>query len=455
MRLRKLEIQGFKSFPDKTVLTFDTPITAVVGPNGSGKSNIADAIRWVLGEQSTRTLRGGRMEDVIFGGTPGRKALGYAHVQLVIDNTAGRLPERGEEITIARRLYRSGESEYRLNGVMVRLKDIHELFMDTGLGRDGYSIIGQGRIAEIVSAKPAQRREIFEEAAGISRFRYRKEEAERKLLGAEENLVRLRDILGELEGRVEPLREQSEKAAEFLKLSEEKKILEISLWMGSIGSLKEQAAARDDSIYLAKNEYEALEGEGERLSAKIEAGYSLMQSLATEAEGSRAEIKALEARASAADSEIAVLQNDIHHARVGISAIEEEEKTADLSSGEMLIHKARKEEALEERRAELELLKERVAASDLRLAEQRELINKVAGERAELGVRRNAAEEAISEARLKKATSASALRESLSRLSALREAETAQDSNVEELSAAIEECEREIEEQEELISSLE
>ena len=191
MYLKSLEIQGFKSFPDKISLTFDKGLTAVVGPNGSGKSNIGDSVRWVLGEQSTKTLRGNKMEDVIFSGTVARKPMGFAQVTLNIDNSDKTLPDMGDEVGITRKLYRSGESEYLINGKPCRLKDINELFMDTGLGRDGYSIIGQGRIAEIVGAKSSERRDIFEEAAGISKFRYKKLEAERKLTAAQENLLRL------------------------------------------------------------------------------------------------------------------------------------------------------------------------------------------------------------------------------------------------------------------------
>ena len=216
MYLKSLEIQGFKSFPDKISLTFDKGLTAVVGPNGSGKSNIGDSVRWVLGEQSTKTLRGNKMEDVIFSGTVARKAMGFAAVTLNIDNSDGVLADMGDEVAITRKLYRSGESEYMINGKNCRLKDINELFMDTGLGRDGYSIIGQGRIAEIVGAKSSERRDIFEEAAGISKFRYKKLEAERKLSAAQENLVRLTDIVSELESRVEPLRIQSQKAEKFI-----------------------------------------------------------------------------------------------------------------------------------------------------------------------------------------------------------------------------------------------
>ena len=199
MLLKSLKLQGFKTFPDQTKLSFGPGITAVVGPNGSGKSNISDAIRWVLGEQSCKTLRCSRMEDVIFNGTPARKSQGYAQVTLTIDNRDRRLPFGEDEVAITRRYYRSGDSEYLINKAVVRLKDIHELFMDTGLGRDGYSIIGQGKIDSIVASRSEDRREIFEEAAGISRYRYRKGEAEKRLNQTEENLLRLRDILSELE----------------------------------------------------------------------------------------------------------------------------------------------------------------------------------------------------------------------------------------------------------------
>ena len=223
MVLRTLEMQGFKSFPDKTVLNFGKGITAVVGPNGSGKSNISDAVRWVLGETSTKSLRGSKMEDVIFGGTSARKALGFAQVQLTLDNSDGTLKDRGEIVTVTRRYYRSGESEYKIDGEQVRRKDIRELFMDTGLGADGYSLVGQGKIDSIISAKNEDRRELFEEAAGISRFRHKRTDAQRRLEQAQENLVRLLDILGELESRVGPLKVQSEKAAAFLDLSAEKR----------------------------------------------------------------------------------------------------------------------------------------------------------------------------------------------------------------------------------------
>ncbi len=253
MYLKSLEIQGFKSFPDKISLTFDKGLTAVVGPNGSGKSNIGDSVRWVLGEQSTKTLRGNKMEDVIFSGTVARKAMGFAAVTLNIDNSDRTIADAGEEIAVTRKLYRSGDSEYMINGRNVRLKDINELFMDTGLGRDGYSIIGQGRIAEIVGAKSNERRDIFEEAAGISKFRYKKLEAERKLTSAQENMLRLTDILAELESRIEPLKIQSQKAEKFVKLAEERKQLEISVWVSRLDEMKKNLEQLEEKILVSRN----------------------------------------------------------------------------------------------------------------------------------------------------------------------------------------------------------
>ena len=229
-----MELQGFKSFPDKTVLSFSRPITAIVGPNGSGKSNLSDAIRWVLGEQSAKSLRGGRMEDVIFGGAQARKRQGFAQVTLTLEQCQDLLPDGGEEAAVTRRYYRSGESEYYINGKAVRLRDVNELFMDTGLGQEGYALIGQGKIDEILSAKSIQRREIFEEAAGISHCRHQKEETQRKLERTEENLLRIGDKLEELELQRGPLQAQAEKARQYLALKEELRTLEISLWMDQL-----------------------------------------------------------------------------------------------------------------------------------------------------------------------------------------------------------------------------
>ena len=243
MYLKALEIQGFKSFADKTRLTFEKDITAIVGPNGSGKSNISDAILWVMGEQRTKALRGNKMEDVIFGGTEVRSPMGFAQVSLILDNSGYLFETEGSELMLTRRYYRSGESEYYINKEPVRLKDINGLLMDTGLGRDGYSIIGQGKIADIISTKSADRREVFEEAAGISRYRFRKEEAERKLEKTEENLVRINDKIEELELQVGPLKEQSEKAKKYLVLRDDLRIKEISVWLATLDKLRSQSEA--------------------------------------------------------------------------------------------------------------------------------------------------------------------------------------------------------------------
>lgn len=322
MRLKMLEIQGFKSFPDKTKLTFDQGITAVIGPNGSGKSNISDSIRWVLGEQSNKQLRGQKMEDVIFGGTKLRRPLGFAEVTIVMDNTDRALGFDEDEVAVTRRYYRSGESEYKINGASVRLKDVRELFMDTGLGRDGYSMIGQGRIDEIVGSKSDERRVIFEEAAGISRFRYRKAEAERKLERAEENMLRLRDIADELESRVGPLKEQSEKAAEFLEISVEKKDLEIGLWLNTVEKSKEELREHDNKLTIAKAQYEKLERDLANLEASEAINARDIQSIAVQIDAIRRSSSEADERSSQTKSEIAVLENTIMHNNDTVSRLE-------------------------------------------------------------------------------------------------------------------------------------
>ena len=234
MYLKSIELQGFKSFVDKLVLDFGTGITTVVGPNGSGKSNISDAIRWVLGEQSVKSLRGGKMEDVIFAGTQSRRPVGFAEVSLILDNADGILPIEFSEVKVTRRLYRSGESEYMINQAACRLKDIQQIFFDTGIGVEGYSIIGQGRVDSILSGKTDERRAIFEEASGIMKYKTRKLEAERKLNLTTQNIERITDIIIELESQVEPLSEQSETARKYLALREELKEFEIGLYVDSI-----------------------------------------------------------------------------------------------------------------------------------------------------------------------------------------------------------------------------
>lgn len=237
MFLKSIEIRGFKSFADKTDLIFKNGITAVVGPNGSGKSNISDAVLWVLGEQSVKNLRGGKMEDVIFAGTQYRKSVGLAQVSLILDNSDKQLNLDYSEVTVSRRLYRSGDSEYYINNTKCRLKDIQELFMDTGIGKEGYSIIGQGKIEAVLSGKPEERRALLEEAAGIVKFKTRKVDAEKKLENTNQNLVRINDILRTYEERLEPLRIESEKAKRFVELSDELKTKEINTIIYSIDNI--------------------------------------------------------------------------------------------------------------------------------------------------------------------------------------------------------------------------
>lgn len=311
MYLKALEIQGFKSFPDKTRLTFEKDITAIVGPNGSGKSNISDAILWVMGEQRSKALRGAKMEDVIFGGTEKRGKLGFAQVSLIIDNSAHIFDSDSSEIMLTRRYYRSGESEYYINRESVRLKDINSLLMDTGLGRDGYSIIGQGRIADIVSTKSTDRREVFEEAAGISRFRYRKEEAERKLEKTEENLLRINDKIEELEMQVGPLKKQAETAKRYLVLRDELRVKEISVWMETLDKLHAQAEA----IAL---EYSQTTGDLEKAREELKALYASSGSISermhqkdVETEQARERLSAAESAAAECDSAAAVLRANV------------------------------------------------------------------------------------------------------------------------------------------------
>ena len=364
MFLKSLEIQGFKSFPDKTKLNFTRGITAVVGPNGSGKSNIADAVRWVLGEQSAKSLRGGRMEDVIFGGTQKRKALGFAKVSITIDNQDKLLEMDADEVVISRKFYRSGESEYRVNGQNVRLKDIHEMLMDTGLGRDGYSIIGQGKIAEIVSAKSSERREIFEEAAGISKFRYRKAQAERQLEMAHENLLRLKDIVTEIEDRLGPLKIQSEKAKAFVALSNEKCELEISLFIQSLDKLKVQLREHENRIMVCQTQYGGVEADLYAIEEEMGETYDRISQVAVEVEQLRQERSRMEEEFTARESQIAVYENDIFHNNETIGRLkgdlamsgstEEEIEQSILGKRQQIEALSGQQENIEKRMAELE-----------------------------------------------------------------------------------------------------
>ena len=335
MVFKELEVQGFKSFPDKVKITFDAGVTGVVGPNGSGKSNLSDAVRWVLGETSSRQLRAaGKMEDVIFGGTRRRSAMGFASVRLTLDNTGHTLDVDADEVTIGRKYYRSGDSEYTINGQVCRLRDVYELLLDTGIGRDGYSVIGQGRIAEIVAAKSSERREIFEEACGIAKYRYRKTEAERRLAAAGENLERLRDILGELESRVGPLEKESAKAQKFLELSEQRKTLEVTLWTDSVHRARDTVRQQVRDYETAQADYERFDGEAKAAEQEAEEIRMRAQQLTIAVERLNGDIRSITEQISGSDSRIAVLENDILRNEESIASLRSEIEAGEQDGAE-------------------------------------------------------------------------------------------------------------------------
>ena len=324
MYLKSLEIQGFKSFPDKTILQFGSDITAIVGPNGSGKSNISDAIRWVMGEQSTKTLRGAKMEDVIFGGTQKRAPVGFAEATLTLDNTDRALPYDADEVMVTRRYYRSGDSDFYINQQSARLKDIHELFMDTGLGREGYSNVSQGHIDEILALKSTDRREVFEEAAGISKYRHRKEETERRLVSTEENLLRIGDKISELEIQLDPLREQSQRAKKYLALRDELRGVEIAVWLDDLEKLAAAAKKAEEdyttSSFVLEQEHQTLDG----LYRQAEELVQELHRQDGEVETQRASLSALETRARQLEGQIAVCQSEIQNDVQNIARIQQE-----------------------------------------------------------------------------------------------------------------------------------
>lgn len=370
MLLKALEIQGFKTFPDKTKLTFDKGITSIVGPNGSGKSNISDAIRWVLGEQSPKAIRCSKMEDVVFNGTDNRKKLGYAEVTLSFENKDRTLAYDGDEVSITRRYYRSGDSDYMINKAAVRLKDIHELFMDTGLGRDGYSMIGQGKIDSIVASKSEDRREIFEEAAGISRYRYRKLEAERKLKGTEENLVRLRDILTELDDRIGPLEIQSKKAEAFLEYSNEKKELEIALWLNTIKQSATVLREQEEKLEIARSQHLAAEealGQIQKESEELFLQNGKYLSLIDEI---RKEISSYNQQISDKKANISVSENNIVHNNENIKRVQLEIDSLTTSSKDT-------EKEIKEKRIKIEQHKENISVLQKQYAEIENNLNEI------------------------------------------------------------------------------
>ncbi len=334
MYLKSLEIQGFKSFPDKTLIRFGHDITAIVGPNGSGKSNISDAILWVMGEQSSKTLRGAKMEDVIFGGTQKRPAVGFAEASLTLDNSDRALPYDADEVMVTRRYYRSGDSEYYINRQSARLRDINEMFMDTGLGREGYSNIGQGRIDEILSVKSEERREIFEEAAGISKYRHRKEETERQLGRTEDNLLRIGDKISELELQLEPLKTQSEKARQYLALRDQLKEAEVCLWMDNLDRLAQAARKAEEDYASAAFVLQQAHEELDRLYAQAENGGEELRRRDEELENLRVRVNMMEATHQQLDGQMAVLRGNQENNNQNIERMEQELKgSADRSGG--------------------------------------------------------------------------------------------------------------------------
>mgnify|MGYP003292573735 CR=1 FL=1 len=333
MVLKSLEVQGFKSFPDKTLIRFGDDITAIVGPNGSGKSNISDAILWVMGEQSSKTLRGAKMEDVIFGGTQKRKAVGFAEATLTLDNSDRALPYDADEVMVTRRYYRSGDSEFYINKQSARLKDIHELFMDTGLGREGYSNIGQGRIDEILSLKSGDRREIFEEAAGISKYRHRKEETERKLAHTEDNLLRIGDKVSELELQLEPLKNQSEKARKYLELKDELMGVEVAVWLDTLQKLSAAAKKAEEDYTSAAFVLQQAKDDLDRLYAQSEQLGGSLREEDAHLEAVRIEVSMLEASREQLAGQMAVLRSNVENNDQNIARIREELAGSESRSG--------------------------------------------------------------------------------------------------------------------------
>ena len=421
MILKALEMQGFKSFPDKTVLEFNKGITAVVGPNGSGKSNISDAVRWVLGEQSTKTLRGSKMEDVIFSGTDVRKAKGFAEVTLRLDNTDRSLNKDSDEVSVTRRYYRSGDSEYLVNGESARLRDVNELFMDTGLGRDGYSIVGQGKIADMVSPKASERRDMLEEAAGISHFRYRRGDAIKRLAQAEENLVRLRDILSELESRVGPLKAQSEKAQKFIVLAGERKNLEIGIWLNTIDKTGEKMRDQEHKIEIAEASHKEAQDELSKIGEMIDKAADGTRDINIKLEEIRNSASGFEEKLSDIDSQIKVAENSILHNNETIERINrdkaaenetEQNIDAAVSAAIECIQKA--EEQIDDATRQMDELSKQEETYRLSSSEFSDRAAALSGEISALSVR-------LADCRVTAETANSSIEEIRSRISAIDE----------------------------------
>ena len=447
MRLKALEMQGFKSFPDKTVFNFNHGMTAVVGPNGSGKSNIADAVRWVLGEQSTKNLRGSKMEDVIFGGTKIRKALGFAEVTLKLDNKDRTLNNcELDEVSVTRRYYRSGESDYMLNGANVRLRDVHELFMDTGLGRDGYSLVSQGRIADLISSKSGQRREMLEEASGISHYRYRRSDANKKLEQAEENLVRLRDILSELESRVGPLKSQSEKAQKFLVLAKEKKELEIGLWLHTIETSKDKLREQENKLSIAQAQYDTAEAELNRIEAETEEIFAKGQEITVRIDNIRQNATNFEEQAVQIDGQISVEKNTIAHNNQTIERIRRD--MSDASDSEKGLEKeiADTKAEIDGILAQIEKKRQELDAAAADIADTKNITGEFAEKFAEISQKIAELTAKIADKRIEETTANSSIEEIQGRVTNIEGVLTTRNSYVVELEEKHNAAQRELDE---------
>ena len=435
MFIKSIDIMGFKSFADKTSLKFGKGLTAVVGPNGSGKSNVSDAVRWVLGEQSTKSLRGTSMEDVIFSGTTTRKPHGFCEVTIHFDNRDRALRFDDDNVSVTRRYYRSHEGEYMINGTQVRLKDVHELFMDTGIGRDGYSMIGQGKVDAIVSSKSNERRDIFEEASGISRYRYRKIDAQRRLDAAEENLLRLRDILEELKSRVGPLKEQSEKAEKFLALAETKKELEIGLWVVMLEESKEAFRKQENKITVASEQYKQIEASLADFDAAVEKNNARFAAATVAIDNLKSEIAAMEESVARTEGEINVIRANIDHNNENIGRlkgeIESQIKSGDNAKSEI----EAKEKAVaefESRRKELKEEAEKVGETLANLLQNSESLSRKLEEKA---MELNSVSLKISENRVNLVTARSRINEIISRKETLDTSVSAKEKEILELEA--------------------
>ena len=445
MYLKAIEMQGFKSFPDKTVLNFGKGITAVVGPNGSGKSNLSDAMRWVLGEQSTKNLRGSKMEDVIFSGTDSRRAVGFAEVTLKLDNSDMALNNPKKEVTVTRRYYRSGESEYKINGEQARLKDIHELFMDTGLGRDGYSMISQGKVETLISGKSDDRRDMLEEAAGISHYRYRRADAMRRLNQAEENLLRLRDILTELETRVGPLKTQSEKAQKFLEYAGEKKNLEIGLWLYTIEKTKNDLREHEKKITIVDAQYSEVCKSLEEITEKIDSSFAETQRITVAVDEIRRACAQLEEQASLLESQIAVQENTILHNNETIERIEREKTEENDTDTEIGTQIENAEKAIDELDASIEEKKAELNSFTGELDVLSNENSKSAQRSVELSEKMSALSLEIADNRVISSTAASSVEEIENRISVIDELSASRKTVLETLQVQCKEAEEELE----------